>query len=600
MSTKRYCLYSLLNLFIIVSLISCGGSNDDSGKMGKGSNAYKDQVIIHNLSDAKGLNTIVNSDARATVIANYLFQRLLNYDIETMDLVPVLAKELPTVEVVNDGKGMEITYEIRELATWPNGEPITAKDVIWTHKATECPGVNSQSVKPYLEFIQDIRTYDDNPRKLTFVCDEVYMLADHTTGYDLTIMPSYIYDPNGVLDKYSYKDLKANGDQLKDNDDIKSFATLFNSEAYSREAGKVVGSGPYDLTKWETDQRIIIERKKDWWGDKVTESKNHYFEAYPKVIVNETINDFTTAVTALKGEQLDVMLLTPVKAWMDLDESDKFNRNFMKSEPPMLTYTLIGYNTQDKILKDKNVRLALSHLIDVDKINEKILYGQQKRIVGDVLPVFKDDYNKDIKPREYNPEKAEQLLKDSGWNDTDKDGIYDKVIDGRKTDLKLTYNYNSGNSQRENVGLMMQEWWKTNGIDLSVEPMDWSVYLEELKKNNVQLFYSAWISDPRPNDPKQLWHTDYKNGGSNYPAYGTPESDALIDAIRRELDPAKRSALYMQWQQMLHDDVPCQFLFTQNYRNIIHKRFTNLTEGPVYPGYWAPGFKLKEGYTIAE
>ena len=145
---------------------------------------------------------------------------------------------------------------------------------------------------------------------------------------------------------------------------------------------------------------------------------------------------------------------------MDLDNSSKFTQNFIKSEPPMLSYTYIGLNMLDPLLKDRRVREALAHLVDVEEINRTLLYGQQTRIVGDVLPLFKDDYNNDIVSRDYDMEKAVSLLEAAGWKDTDGDGIRDKVVDGRKRSLSLTYNYNSGNPMRENVGLMLQNWWR--------------------------------------------------------------------------------------------------------------------------------------------
>ena len=71
---------------------------------------YKDQVVIHALSDAEGLNPMITSDASATQIMYNLFQSLLNYDMnESMDLIPVLAKARPEITVLPDGSGMELT-----------------------------------------------------------------------------------------------------------------------------------------------------------------------------------------------------------------------------------------------------------------------------------------------------------------------------------------------------------------------------------------------------------------------------------------------------------------------------------------------------------
>ncbi len=581
--------FKLACIAIIFTLNACK-STTNSGKI------YKDQVIVHALSDLQGLNLATSSDGLSSVAGANIFQSLMQYSSETLELIPVLAKA--EQEVVTTDKGRDFIFEIREQAKWPNGSPVLASDILFSWKAVYCPGVNTTHLRPYLDFVYDIELYDDNPRKIKFKTDQIYMLADYTVG-SLSIQPKYVYDKEGLLDNFTFPELKIGTGEIAQNPLIKKFAKQYNSDEYARDTDKVVGSGAYKLARWDTDQRVILEKKENWWGHAL-ETENQYFEAYPKRIIYEVINDINTALVAVKDEKVDVMFVTPVKEYMDLDKSDKFNSNYIKSEPPTFIYTYLGLNVGDKILKDKKVREALAYLTDIDKINDKLLYGQQERIIGDILPVFEKDYNNDIKPRQYDPEKGAKLLDEAGWQDKDGDGIREKEIEGEKTDLVLTYNFNTGNSTRENVGLMIQNWWKQAGIKVEVVGLDWSLYGDELKNNNVQLWYQGWISSPSPSDPKQLWHTSSKNGGSNFSAFGNAESDALIDKIRTELNEDSRSVLYKEWQQLLHDELPAIFLFTQKSRNVIHKRFENIRPSALYPGYWVAGFKVKEEYQIQE
>lgn len=578
----------LIYICLIFLLVACN-SNKSPQKV------YKDQVIIHSLSDPQGLVSLTSNDAQASQINANIFQSLLNYSHDELILVPVLAVGLP--EIVHEGNGMKLTYEIKPEAQWTDGSPVLASDILFSFKVVFTPGVNSMHAQPGIDFVDDIVLYEDNPRKITFLCNQVYMLADHNTG-TMQVIPEYLFDPEGLIKKYSYKELKSGG-SLSQNEDIKKFVTFMNSEESSRSPKYIQGSGPYVLQSWVTDQRVILEKKNDWWGH-AFEKENQFFQAYPKRLVYETINDFNTALTALKDEKLDVILVTPVKEYMDLDDSPKFTENYVKSEPPMLSYTYIGLNMRDQILKDKQVREALAVLVDVDEINRTLLYGQQTRIVADIHPIFKDDYNNDIPLRKFDMQRATALLEAAGWKDSDGDGIRDKILNGRKTPLTLTYNYNSGNPIRENVGLMLQNWWKQAGIKLDVVPLDWTLYLEQLRSNKVQISYNSWVTSPKPNDPKQLWHSTSRNGGSNYTGFGTAETDKLIESILVELDPKKRSVLYKQWQQVLNDEVPAIFLYTQNFRNAIHKRFDNVVPTAKYPGYWEAGFKIKEGYKVEE
>jgi peptide/nickel transport system substrate-binding protein len=580
-----------LILLVPILFAGCKGSKGD-GK------TYKDQVVQHELSDAQGLNPITTSDVTAADIKRNIFQTLLEYDYKTLKTIPLLAKALPEEKII--GNGMEVTFELRPEAKWDNGQPITVDDIILSLKLCKAPKITNDHLKPYVEFITDIRKYEDNPRKFTFVCSEIYMLATHVTG-SLTIVPEYIYDPNKVLRKFTLTQLQKPTPAIENDKDLAAFAEIFNSEPFNREADKIIGSGPYKYISWETGQRIILERKKDWWGDKVAEAdKNVHFEAFPKKLIFETINDFNTALTALKAGKIDIINVTPVKEYIDLDKSDKFKANFKKSEPLMLSYQYIGLNGRDPLLNDVKVRQALAKLVDVDNIIEKVLYGKGQRVLGDIYPINQEDYATDLEMKKFDIEAAKAMLAEAGWKDTDNDGILDKVINGQKKKFELTYNYNEGNPIRQTVGLMTQSWFQKAGIKLEVKSLEWSIYLDELKKGNIQMFYGGWVSDPKPNDPKQIWGTESRNGGSNYVGFGDAKTDALIAKIRAEIDPVKRSALFKEWQHVTYDDGSYIFLYQQKFRNCIHQRFENIQESSYYPGFHIGSFKVKKGYKVSK
>lgn len=579
--------YKSVVLFMSVMMLFSACSNEKKTKNSDHT------VIVHALSDPEGLNAFTVSDAHATQIKNNIYQRLLHYDYKTMELTPVLAEDRGKVEITGNNEGMKITFTLRPEAKWDNGTPVTADDVVFSMKALICPKVNSDAAKSSLGFVTDVITNPENPREVVFVCNEVYMLAEDAVGYDLTILPEYIFDADKILRNFKVSDFVNPSEAVVNDPKVKTFADAFNSEKFSRDPQTILGSGAYKLKEWQTGQRIVLERKDNWWGDEL-KGKNMFFDIHPKKLIYEVINDFNTAITALKAGKLDVIMITPVKDYMDLDNSSKFKENFVKSEPDMLSYQYIGLNVRDKILSDKKVRQALAHLTNVDQINEKVLYGKGKRIVGTISLKNKEAYASELPLYDYNPEKALQLLSEAGWKDTDGDGTLDKVINGKKTPLQLTYTYNQGNSMRETVGLMFKEWLRQAGIQLEVRSMDWSLYLGELKKQNIQIFYGGWITDPRDDDPKQVWHTESRNGGSNYTGFGNASTDAMIIKIRTELDKSKRNELYHKWQALLHDEVPNIFLYNQQFRNVIHKRFDNINASSVYPGYYEAGFTLKD------
>lgn len=590
MSIKN-AIYTILFIILIVFITSAIVNQRSKIKI------YKDELVVHLIADAKGLNpvTVVDATSRSYVLLN-IMQSMLAYDYKSLQLVPVLAVKMP--EIKNTGDLVEITYEIRPEAVWDNGTAITVNDVLFSYKAIFCPKVNADNLKPGLDFVKDIRTYADNPRKYTIICSQNIGILE-STGTDVMILPEYIYDAKHLLRKYSIAELIIENPRCRDDKAVQEFSDFFNSQKTLRDTDFVKGSGAYKLVGWETGKNLVIERKQNWWCDQLNE-KNQYHEAYPKKIIFTTITNTSTALTALKDEKLDFMLVTPVKEYKDLDYSPKFKKNFYKSEAQMLSYAAIGINHKDKILKDVKVRQALCYLVNVDQLISKVILGYGVRTNSSILPMKNDIINPNIQPYVYDIKKAIQLLNEAGWIDTDGDGILDKMIGGKKTDFELSYAYNT-NPLREMIGLLLQRTFYQAGINLTLKSLEWSLYLDELKKHNCQLWYASWNKTPGVEDNKQTFHTSTANGGSNYGSFGNAKTDKLLDDIRIEMDFTKRKALYYQWQVAEHEQVPYIFLYVQKYRNCIHNRFENIHEGSAgYPGVWFAGFKVKKGYKIAD
>ncbi len=573
---------------ITVSSLALSSCSSSSKKAAKSGNA---EVIVHQLSDADMLNPITYVDANAGYINKNIWQSLVEMDFKTLQLVPVIAAGRPEIIKTENG-GMEITYQIRPEAAWDNGQPITAKDIEFTLKVIKNPKVNNPQNKPYYEFIQDVKMYPEDPKKFTLICDKIYILAEFSSG-DYGVIPEHMYDPKGLMKDFTIRQLNEEKTKLENDPKINEFAQDFNSEKRQRETQFMEGSGAYKLKEWVTGQRIVLERKQNWWGDKV-QDKNIYFEANAPKITYQTINDQTTALVALKAGNIDVMHGIKYKDFVELPKSTKITDNFNLHTPSSMSYTYLGLNTRKPKFADLETRKALAHLVDVDKIIKTVVYGFAERVVGPIHPSKKAEYNHDIKPYEYNVELAKELLAKSGWKDTNGDGTIDKVINGEPTEFTIDFTYNSGNDTRKSVALMFQEEARKVGILVNVIAQEWSVYLDNQKNHRFEMFYGAWISTPVPNDHKQIYHTESYNGGSNYVGFGNNASDALIDSIRIELDETKRNEMNKRFQVMLYENVPVIFLYSPKETMAIHNRFTNAEPSVMRPGYWEAGFRVEE------
>jgi ABC-type transport system substrate-binding protein len=97
--------------------------------------------------------------------------------------------------------------------------------------------------------------------------------------------------------------------------------------------------------------------------------------------------------------------------------------------------------------------------------------------------------------------------------------------------------------------------------------------------------------DPVMSDPKQLWSTtEAAVGGSNMCGFGTEATDKLIDDLRAEMNEDKRVAMYKDLQQVIHDEIPCVFMFIPVNRQAVTKRF-EVKETLISPGVMYNEFK---------
>ncbi|MCX6198125.1 MAG: ABC transporter substrate-binding protein [Bacteroidetes bacterium] len=559
---------------------------------GCGKKKAKNEVIIHELSDTDMLNPTNYQSADAGYYLAQMFQGLWGTNPTNLTLEPILAKALPIEEYDSATNILKYTCEIREDAKWDNGEPILAKDVIFSMKLYRAPVISNEQFRPYFELISDMITYPDNPRKITIVCNKKYILAKYTCG-EFFVMPQYIYDPKHLMDSFSINDINTKFAEVEQSPVMKEFATEYNSEKYQREKGFIVGSGPYEFGEWVTGQKIVLVKKKNWWGEKY--NKEYSYQAFPDKLIYTTIKDQTAALTALKGKRLDVMYGIKSKDYVEqLLTSDSVKENFQLATPLSMAYTYFGINMRNPKFEDVRTREALAHLTDVEKIIKVIGYDLGQRVNGPVNPYKKGAFNDTITPYDFSIEKAKKLLADAGWKDTNGDGTLDKKINGQQTKFDITFTYNAGNDTRRDAALIFKEACRQVGINVDVVPQEWSIYIENQKKHDFEMFYGAWIGSPNPDDEKQIWHTESINGGSNYVYFGNAESDKLIEDIRGELNEDIRNDLYRKFQVKVHDAVPYIFIWSPKEKIAISKRFTDIQTFIVRPGFNEAAFKLAQ------
>jgi len=214
----------------------------------------------------------------------------------------------------------------------------------------------------------------------------------------------------------------------------------------------------------------------------------------------------------------------------------------------------------------------MTMMVDRQRLLEKIEFG-----LGQVIesPFFVEapQYDTSLKNIAYDPEKAKALLKEAGWADTDGDGILDK--DGKK--FSFVFLYPAASKFSERLAPILKEDLAKVGIEMTIDRMEWAVFLERIEKKNFDATALGW-STGYEDDPYQVWHSSQAKmeRGSNFISFENSEADHFIESARTEFDPTLRNKLYDRFQEIIFDEQPYTFLFSTDSLVVVSKRFKNV------------------------
>ncbi|MBR9921891.1 MAG: hypothetical protein GYB31_13705 [Bacteroidetes bacterium] len=555
------------------------------------------EMVIRLESEPNGLNPVINVFNRySSQVIQDMFQYLMIIDPVELELIPVLLKSKPEMEVIAEGPmagGTVYHFEILEEAVWTDGKPVTAKDYEFTLKAVLNPALPLQQLRAYFSSVADMKIDPDNPKKFSVFLDEKYIIAEEVLVGGAPVIPAHVFDPEGLLENFSVAQLaeEENLKALEEDADLKAFAELFTSDAYSRDLDKLVGSGPYKLTKWESGQQLVLEKKENWWGDALS-SNQKGLQAHADKIIYKPVNDVVAAATLTRSEEFDIVPLLDSKDFTSMRDDEKMNSIYEFLTPTQMIFYLTYINTKDEKLEDKRVRRALAHLMDLDEIIEELFYGMGERIIGPIHP-SKDYYNRDLKPVEYNTEMAAQLLTEAGWEDSNGNGTVDKTINGEVVEMRLEY-MTTQTPASQNIALAFVENAKKVGVEVELVTKEFQTWREEMNQRNYDLAGAGLGAQPILDDLYQVWHTSSDTPtGYNRMGFGNARSDELLEEIRVTFDKTERDKLYMELQEIIYEEQPVIFLLAPQGRVMIHKRWDAFAS-VVRPGYFPHFYSLKE------
>jgi peptide/nickel transport system substrate-binding protein len=537
---------------------------------GPGDPSRGDWLVLHALADPENLNPITSSDAGASAVLGWIFLSLLTLDNETLEQRALIARALP--EISEDK--LRYTFVLRDDVTFADGRPLTAHDVLFTLKTIKNPEVLAPHYRNYFLSVKSAEALDEHTLQVDL--RERYFRNDLMLG-GLQPLPRHYYDPENLLEGISVADLDQ-FDSLEEprRQRARRFARQFN-ENFQRNP---MGPGAFEIRNPERDvitgERIVLTRRADFWAP----DDPRHGDAWVNRVVFRVINDMEAKLVAFKGGDLDLIGLTPLQHMRADTNNARYAERADKMVTMRPTYTYIGWNQTRPMFQDAMLRNALRHFIDKQALIDKVLYGLGVAVESPIY-IKRPEYNHELPPHEFDPEKGKALLAEAGWEDTDGDGVLEKEIDGERVPLRFEIISNSGNPIRKAVGLTVIDEMKRHGIDAGFREIDWSIMLNKVKNFDYDAVILGWAMSVTPPDSYQIWHSSQAvAGGSNHVAYRNPEVDEILEAYRLEFDPAKRKVLYDRFQEILYRDQPYAFLFLQKAISSWDRRFEGVTWYP--------------------
>ncbi|CAM3173094.1 oligopeptide ABC transporter substrate-binding protein [Streptobacillus ratti] len=244
---------------------------------------------------------------------------------------------------------------------------------------------------------------------------------------------------------------------------------------------------------------------------------------------------------------------------------------------PDLYYSYLGFNLghrdneknenimdRDTPLQDINLRKALAYALNVDEAAKAFYNGLRSRANGQTPPIFKKFYDSTNVGYPYNPEKAKELLKQAGYEDTDGDGFVDK--DGKK--LTLKYASMSGGDIAEPLAQFYLQNWKEIGVDVQLTDgrlLEFQLFYEKVQANdnNIDMYGAAWGVGTSL-DPSQ---STSRYAAFNMTRFVSEENDKLLAAIsdpKGLADPNYKAEAYKKWHKYFLDqavEIPLMFKY---------------------------------------
>lgn len=461
-----------------------------------------------------GLNTLTSTYSIEFSLFKHMYENLVTLDDDD-NTVPGAAESWDY-----DEDTLTYTFHLRKDGVWTNGDPVTAKDFEFAWSQALNPDVASDYAY-FLYFIKNAEKYFNGE----VAWDEVGIKVVDDYTLEVTLEQPTPY----ALFLFSFGTLAPINQR---------FYEAVGADLYSTEAQYFCTNGPFALTEWSHNDKIVMQKNDAWHGAADVEVEE---------IDWKIITDANAALSSFLAGDLDMVGLG----------TGELIKQATAAGATIQSYTdgsafYIYFNNNDQYLSNVNLRRALFNAIDAQKEIDTVWQNDNEPMTSFTAPgvAAADGTSFAGKVGElYAPSRDQEKAKEYLATALSELGC---TVD----DLSAHLSIDCGDSATAiaEASFYQEQWRQVLGIEVAVNSMITKQGSQNRKTGNYVMSITGWGSDYNdPNTFLDLWVTD---GGNNQTGFSNERYDELIDLAATETDLEKRESYFIECEQIIADQLP--------------------------------------------
>lgn len=471
-------------------------------------------ISLNAVMEPTGLNTLTSTYSIEFALFKHMYENLVTLDDDD-NTVPGAAESWDY-----DEDTLTYTFHLRKDGVWTNGDPVTAKDFEFAWSQALNPDVASDYAY-FLYFIKNAEKYFNG--EVTWDEVGVKVVDDYTLEVTLEQPTPY------ALFLFSFGTLAPINQR---------FYEAVGADLYSTEAQYFCTNGPFALTEWSHNDKIVMQKNDAWHGAADVEVEE---------IDWKIITDANAALSSFLAGDLDMVGLG----------TGELIKQATAAGATIQSYTdgsafYIYFNNNDQYLSNVNLRRALFNAIDAQKEIDTVWQNDNEPMTSFTAPGVSaaDGTSFAGKVGElYAPSRDQEKAKEYLATALSELGC---TVD----DLSAHLSIDCGDSPTSiaEASFYQEQWRQVLGIEVAVNSMITKQGSQNRKTGNYVMSITGW--GPDYNDPNtflDMWVTD---GGNNQTGFSNERYDELIDLAAKETDLEKRESYFIECEQIIADQLP--------------------------------------------